>query len=126
MSLVVRGTQSVESLVPAVREAIWRVDRELPVTRISTMESLLADTAAERRFIMLLFELFAATALVLTMAGIYGMMAGLVAEAHSRDRVAQGGRCDDGQIVGLVFRFGARVTGIGLLVGLAGAAFGRD
>jgi putative ABC transport system permease protein len=124
MSLVVRGAGDAAALVPAVREAIWTVDAEQPVVRVATMESMVAGTSAERRFILLLFQVFAVAALVLTMAGIYGMMAGLVAE-RTRElglRAAVGATA--GQIVGLVLRFGARVTGIGLAVGVAGAVIG--
>jgi ABC-type antimicrobial peptide transport system permease subunit len=107
-----------------VREAIWTVDAEQPVVRVATMESMVAGTSAERRFILLLFQVFAVAALVLTMAGIYGMMAGLVAE-RTRElglRAAVGATA--GQIVGLVLRFGARVTGVGLAIGVAGAVIG--
>lgn len=124
MSLVVRGTQDAGALVPSLREAIWSVDRDQPVVRIATMESLVADTAAERRFILLLFQVFAVAALVLTMAGIYGMMAGLVSE-RSRElglRAAVGATA--AQIVWLVLAFGARVTGIGLAAGVTGAVLG--
>jgi hypothetical protein len=124
MSLVVRATEDAEAIVPHLREAIWSVDRDQPVVRIATMESLVASTAAERRFILLLFQVFALAALVLTMAGIYGMMAGLVTE-RTRElglRAAVGASAS--QIVGLVLTFGARVTGIGLLVGVAVAVFG--
>jgi predicted permease len=124
MSLVVRGTADAGALVSAAGAAIWSVDRDQPVVRVATMDALLADSSAERRFILLLFQVFAAAALVLTMAGIYGMMAGLVSE-RSRElglRAAVGATA--AQIVGLVFTFGARVTGIGLAVGVAGAVVG--
>ncbi len=124
MSLVVRGTADAEAIVPLLREAIWSVDRDQPVVRIATMESLVASTAAERRFILLLFQVFALAALVLTMAGIYGMMAGLVTE-RTRElglRAAVGASAS--QIVGLVLAFGARVTGIGLAAGVTGAVLG--
>lgn len=124
MSFVVRGSTDAATLVPAVREAIWTVDSEQPVVRVATMEMLVADTSAERRFILLLFQVFAVAALVLTMAGIYGMMAGLVAE-RTRElglRAAVGATA--AQIIGLVFAFGARVTALGLVVGVAVAVLG--
>lgn len=121
MSLVVRGSARPEALVPSVRAAVWSVDADQPVVRVATLEALLAATAAERRFILLLFQLFGAAALVLTMAGIYGMMSGLVVE-RTRElglRAAVGATA--AQNVGLVFRHGARVTSGGLVVGIAGA-----
>lgn len=124
MSLVVRGEPDAESLVPAIRTAIWSVDRDQPVVRVATMEQLIADTAAERRFILLLFQLFAVAALVLTMAGIYGMMAGLVTERTREIGLRRAVGATPGQVVGLVFTYGARVTGLGLAAGAAGAVLG--
>jgi putative ABC transport system permease protein len=124
MSLVVRGTTDAEVLIPAVRQAIWSVDRDQPVGRIATMDALLAATAAERRFILLLFEGFAAAALVLTMAGIYGMMAGLVAERTREIGLRRAVGATGAHVAGLVFRHGARVTGIGIAAGIAAAVLG--
>ena len=124
MSLVVRGTSDAEALIPAVRQAIWSVDRDQPVGRIATMDALLAATAAERRFILLLFEGFAAAALVLTMAGIYGMMAGLVAERTREIGLRRAVGATGAHVAGLVFRHGARVTGIGIAAGIAAAVLG--
>src|SRR5690606_5835356 len=80
LSLAVRATRDAEQLVPALRDAVWSVDAEQPLARVATMEALMADTTVERRFVQQLFVCFAAAALLLTIAGIYGMMAGLVAE----------------------------------------------
>lgn len=124
MSLVVRGTVDAEALAAAVREAVWSVDRDQAVVRVATMEALVASTAAERRFILNLFQLFAMSALALTMAGIYGMMAGLVTERTRELGVRAAIGATSGQLVGLVLGFGARVTGIGLVVGVAGAVLG--
>lgn len=121
MSLVVRGAAAPDALVPAVRNAIWSVDADQPVARVASMESLLEATAAERRFILLLFELFGAAALVLTTAGIYGMMSGLVAERRRELGLRAAVGATAGQIVALVFRHGARVTAMGLVFGIAGA-----
>lgn len=124
MSLVVRGSVSAEALAPLVRDAVWSVDSDQPVVRVATMASLVADTAAERRFILVLFELFAASALALTMAGVYGMMAGLVSERTRELGLRAAVGATSAQLVALVLRVGARVTGVGLVVGIAGAAFG--
>src|SRR4029078_10798911 len=80
MSLVVRGQGNVASLAPAIRAAIWSVDKDQPVVRIATMDELLAASAAERRYALILFETFAIVALALAAAGIYGVIAGNVAD----------------------------------------------
>jgi putative ABC transport system permease protein len=79
-SLVVRGRGDAAALVPAVRDAIWSVDKDQPIVRIATMSHLLAATAAERRFVLILFEAFGLAALVLAAIGIYGVLSGSVNE----------------------------------------------
>lgn len=123
-SLVVRGSVDVEALAPAVREAVWSVERDHPVTRVTTMDALIAGTAAERRFILLLFELFALSALALTVAGVYGMMAGIVAERTREFGLRAAVGATPGRIVALVFSFGARVTSVGLAIGIVGVVLG--
>jgi putative ABC transport system permease protein len=121
MSLVVRTRGDAAALAPAVREAIWSVDKDQPVVRIATMDGLLAATAAERRFALIIFEAFALAALVLAAAGIYGVLAGSVAE-RTREigvRAALGASRVD--ILALVVRQGMTLTGLGIAIGLAGA-----
>src|SRR6478672_11222839 len=71
MSLVVRAHGDAATLAPAIRRAIWAVDKDQPIMRVATMESLLAATATERRFALILFEAFGFVALVLAVIGIY-------------------------------------------------------
>ena len=68
------------ALAPAVRQAIWSVDKDQPIVRVATMDDLVAASAAERRFALILFEAFGLAALVLAATGIYGVLAGSVAE----------------------------------------------
>jgi putative ABC transport system permease protein len=90
MSLVVRARGDATTLAPAVRQAIWSVDRDQPVMRIATMESLLTATAAERRFAMMLFVAFAGVALV---AGRGGDLRGaLRAACPSEPAISASGR----------------------------------
>jgi putative ABC transport system permease protein len=124
MSLVVRGTMDPDAMVPAVRSAIWAVDADQPVVRVASMASLLDETAADRRFILLLFELFGLAALVLTTAGIYGMMSGLVNERRRELGLRAAVGATATQLVALVYRHGVRVTAIGMLFGLVGALIG--
>ena len=60
MSLVVRARGDAATLAPAVRAAIWSVDKDQPVVRVATMDELVAASAAERRFALILFEAFGA------------------------------------------------------------------
>ena len=120
-SLVVRARGDAASLAPAIRQAIWSVDRDQPVARVATMERLLAASAAERRFALMLFEAFAIAALILATAGIYGVLAGSVAERRREIGVRSALGATRSQIVALVLRQGLTMTAIGVGVGFAGA-----
>ena len=119
--LVVRTRGDAATLAPVARQAIWSVNKDMPVVRVSTMEAMLAATAAERHFALILFEAFALAALILAAAGIYGVLSGSVAERTREIGVRAALGASPGSILALVLRQGMTLTGIGLAIGLAGA-----
>ena len=121
MSFVVRTPGNAAAIVPLVRRAIWSVDKDQAIVRVATMSALLSATAAERRFVLILFEAFALAALVLAAAGIYGVLAGSVAERTREIGVRSALGASRRDILGMVVGQGMTLTAVGVAIGIAGA-----
>jgi putative ABC transport system permease protein len=121
MSLVVRTRGDAAALAPAIRNAIWSVDKAQPIVRVATMDSLLAASAAERRFALILFQAFALAALVLAATGIYGVLSGSVTERTREIGVRLALGASRRHILALIVRQGMTLTGLGIVLGLFGA-----
>jgi putative ABC transport system permease protein len=119
MALVVRSEQEPSLLLPAVRQAIWSVDKDQPIARVATADDLLAASGAERRFAMVLFEIFAIVALILAATGIYGVLSGSVTERVREIGVRAALGASRGNILALLLRQGMTLTAVGVAIGLA-------
>jgi putative ABC transport system permease protein len=117
-SLVIRSTVGLEALMQGVREQIWALDKNVPISTPSTMTEILSQSLAQRRFTMSLLGGFGGLALLLAALGIYGVMSYTVAQRTNEIgiRVALGAQSRD--ILSLVSREGMLQAGNGLLAGL--------
>jgi hypothetical protein len=121
MSLVVRGHGDPAALAPAVRRAIRALDPDQAITRVRTMEDLVAASAAERRFVLTALEAFALAALTLAAAGIYAVVAGAVAERTRELGVRSALGSSPRELAARVVGQAMRLTVAGTAIGLAGA-----
>jgi putative ABC transport system permease protein len=122
MSLVVTARSDAAALAPAIRKAIWSVDKDQPIVRVATMDDLLAASAAERHFALVLFEVFGVVALALAAAGIYGVLSANVTERTREIGIRSVLGASPRSILAAVVRQGIALTGLGLVIGLVGAA----
>ena len=121
LTLVVRSDSDPLALVAAIENQVWSIDKNLPVSDITTMEEVVAQSIEQQRFNMFLLGLFACVALILAMVGIYGVMSESVASrTHEIGiRMALGAQAVD--VLRMVVRQGMALAAIGIGVGLVGA-----
>ncbi len=121
LSLVVRSRRNPTALVGPIRKAIWSVDKDQPIVRVATMNSLLAASEAERHFALVIFEALALAALALAAVGIYGVLAGSVTERIREIGVRSALGASRSNILALVLRQGMTLAVVGVLIGAVGA-----
>ncbi|HET6890401.1 MAG TPA: ABC transporter permease [Pyrinomonadaceae bacterium] len=121
MSIAARTQADPAGTAHALKQEIWKVDSQLPVTKLETMSEVAASSFAARRFYMSLLSIFAGLALVLAAIGIYGVMSNAVTQRTQEIgiRLALGARTID--VLKLIIRNGMTLVAIGVIAGLAGA-----
>jgi ABC-type antimicrobial peptide transport system permease subunit len=116
MTLVVRGAVPVTTLSPAIRRTISSLDPLLPVPMM-TMDATIDRTLAAPRFTSQLLSALGVLGLVLSVMGIYGVIAYFVAQRTNEIGIRMALGADTGRVIGMVVRQGVVLAAIGIVIG---------
>ena len=121
MQVMVRSELPTEDVVDQLRQAAARFNPIVPPRGLRTLESRMAETRVAPKFQAMLFGTFAAIALLLSAAGLYGALSHAVARRQRELGIRTAlGAAREG-LLGMVLRQGMTVAALGLAAGLAGA-----
>ncbi|HXQ73801.1 MAG TPA: ABC transporter permease [Pyrinomonadaceae bacterium] len=121
MTILVRTKCDPESIVAGLRQAVWSIDPNQPISNVNTLEQIVSESIAQPRLNMLLMMLFGGLALLLSAVGIYGLLSYAVTQRTQElgIRMALGANVTD--VLKLVLKQGMLLALVGEAIGLAGA-----
>jgi putative ABC transport system permease protein len=121
MSVVIRSSIEADSLAGSIRQIVSEVDKSVPVSDVKTMDHIVGESVTQPRFNLFLLGLFSGIALLLSVAGIYGVTAYTVTQrTHELGiRIALGAQVSD--VLRMIMGQGMAVIGIGIVIGLVAA-----
>jgi putative ABC transport system permease protein len=120
MSFLIKTDGNPEALSPSVRTAIATVDKNLAVSKVSSLEEVMALNVADRRGLMAVIAAFAVVAMLLAMVGIYGVLSYVVAQRRHEIGVRMAIGAKRADVMRLVIGEGLKLTLIGVAIGLTG------
>ena len=119
LAIMVRTNGVPSSLAPAVREAVWSLDRNVPIDRVGPLEAVVATSLGQPRLLMVLLGVFGSLAVSLGAIGIYGVISYGVAQRTQEIGVRLALGAGRGDVVRLVVGHALALCVTGLVIGIA-------
>jgi predicted permease len=119
--VVVRAKGPLGPLAAGMRKIVQSIDASANISGVRSMEELISEAGARRRFQTSLLSIFAAIALMLALVGMYGLMTYSVKQRTPELGIRMTLGASRAQILGMVLRQGVGVTAIGVVLGIGGA-----
>jgi predicted permease len=117
-AFVLRSKGEAEGLFQEVQQQVWSVDKDLPVYNTTTLDKLVSESLAQRRFTVLLLGSFGVVAMLMAAVGLFGVISYLVAERTREFGVRMALGADSASIYWQVLRRAAMLAAAGCGIGL--------
>jgi putative ABC transport system permease protein len=121
IQFLVNGTLTAGAAGGAIRAALAEIDPSLPLSQIESLDQRVSDSVASRRLLMILLSAFAVVALVMALAGVYGVLSFAVSRRTSEIGVRLAMGATTGEVLRLIVRQGMGPVVVGLVIGVAAA-----
>ncbi len=116
--LAIRADRDPASLARSAQQAVWQVDKNLPITKVRTMDEVVGESIGEPRFYTLLLIAFAVVALTLAAVGIYGVVSYSVSQRTHEIGIRMALGASRLDVLRMILREGLILAGIGMLAGV--------
>jgi putative ABC transport system permease protein len=116
--LVIRAKGDPLALAAAVRDQVWSVSRNQPVSNILTMEQVVQGSFKQSNFAVIILVIFASLALLLAALGIYGVMSYLVAQRTNEIGIRMALGADRNDVLRLILKHGITLAIAGIFIGI--------
>ncbi len=121
LRIVLRGKGGAENLVSALQTSVHALDPQLPITRVRTMEQVMSQSIAPRRFYLILIVVFAFSAIVLAAVGLYGVVAYAVEQRRREIGIRMSLGAAPYDVMKLVLGWALSLVTLGVIAGILGS-----